>query len=134
MSDGWIGVDLDGTLAHYDGWQGIDHIGEPIKPMLDRVKRWLKEGRDVRIFTARVDGGDVSGEDAMREVETVKKHIRAWCRRHLGRELPITNVKDYGMIELWDDRCVQVIQNEGTPVGKSTSLFPRRNYLAILNQ
>jgi hypothetical protein len=29
---GWIGVDLDGTLAHYDGWKGIDHIGEPIKP------------------------------------------------------------------------------------------------------
>ena len=19
---GWIGVDLDGTLAHYDGWKG----------------------------------------------------------------------------------------------------------------
>ncbi len=23
MSNGWIGVDLDGTLAHYDGWQGV---------------------------------------------------------------------------------------------------------------
>ena len=27
---GWIGVDLDGTLARYDGWRGIDHIGEPM--------------------------------------------------------------------------------------------------------
>ena len=26
----WLGVDLDGTLAHYDGWKGIDHIGMPI--------------------------------------------------------------------------------------------------------
>ena len=26
----WIGVDLDGTLARYDGWKGIEHIGEPI--------------------------------------------------------------------------------------------------------
>lgn len=22
-NNGWIGVDLDGTLAHYDGWNGI---------------------------------------------------------------------------------------------------------------
>lgn len=23
----WIGVDLDGTLAEYDGWRGWKHIG-----------------------------------------------------------------------------------------------------------
>ena len=23
-------VDLDGTLAKYDGWKGLEHIGEPI--------------------------------------------------------------------------------------------------------
>jgi hypothetical protein len=51
MSDnGWIGVDLDGTLAHYDGWKGADHIGEPIAPMVERVKRWLSEGHEVRVF------------------------------------------------------------------------------------
>lgn len=37
-SSGWIGVDLDGTLAHYDSWRGVDHIGAPVIPMLDRVK------------------------------------------------------------------------------------------------
>lgn len=41
---GWIGVDLDGTLAHYDGWKGADHIGEPIPAMVERVKQWLSEG------------------------------------------------------------------------------------------
>lgn len=35
---GWIGVDLDGTLAFYDSWRGIDHIGAPIPLMLQRVK------------------------------------------------------------------------------------------------
>ena len=54
MSEGWIGVDLDGTLAEYLGWQGMGHIGEPIAPMVERVKAWLAEGKDVRIFTARV--------------------------------------------------------------------------------
>ena len=30
----WIGVDLDGTLAYYDGWVSDDHVGDPIEPML----------------------------------------------------------------------------------------------------
>jgi len=25
---GWIGVDLDGTLALYDRWRGIEHVGD----------------------------------------------------------------------------------------------------------
>ena len=51
--NGWIGVDLDGTLAHYDEFRGDDYVGEPIEPMVERVKQWLDEGKDVRIFTAR---------------------------------------------------------------------------------
>jgi len=34
----WIGVDLDGTLAHYDGWKGPTHIGAPIHKMVQRVR------------------------------------------------------------------------------------------------
>lgn len=34
---GWIGVDLDGTLAHYEGWKGVEHIGEPIPAMVERI-------------------------------------------------------------------------------------------------
>ncbi len=52
--NGWIGVDLDGTLARYDGWVGVMHVGDPVPAMLDRVQRWLEQGLDVRIFTARV--------------------------------------------------------------------------------
>jgi len=119
MTDGWYGVDLDGTLAVYDHWRGEDHIGEPIPAMVERVKRWLAEGRDVRIFTARMDGGtaalalgDPHGE-LFRNKERIKGFIDAWCIKHLGRTLPVTNAKDYGMIELWDDRCVQVETNTG---------------------
>lgn len=117
--DGWIAVDLDGTLAKYDEGSPATHIGEPIPLMLARVKLWLLEGRDVRIFTARVDGGEVAlsmgnpAGEAYRDADKVRDEIRAWCRIHLGQELPITNQKDYGMVELWDDRCVQVIINTG---------------------
>jgi hypothetical protein len=53
MSEGWIGVDLDGTLAHYSEWKGPDSIGEPVPLMLARVKEWLAKGLEVRIVTAR---------------------------------------------------------------------------------
>jgi hypothetical protein len=53
VGKGWIGVDLDGTLAEYHGWVGPEYIGPPIPAMLDRVKLWLEEGRTVKIFTAR---------------------------------------------------------------------------------
>ena len=51
---GWYGFDLDGTLAKYDGWKGIDHIGEPVKPMVELIKRMHDEGKVVKIMTARV--------------------------------------------------------------------------------
>jgi len=99
----WIGVDLDGTLAHYDGWKGHDHIGAPIEPMVHRVKQWRSEGITVKIFTARVFADDAQ----------VKTAIQAWCSEHIGEVLPITNQKDWAMKELWDDRAVQIIHNTG---------------------
>jgi hypothetical protein len=106
---GWIGVDLDGTLAQYDTWRGADHVGAPVLPMLDRVKAWLAAGRDVRIFTARVAGLRHDDYEALRS----KDAIDAWCLEHVGQRLRVTNEKDYGMVELWDDRAVQVIPNTG---------------------
>lgn len=103
---GWIGVDLDGTLAHYDGWKGLEHVGAPVPAMLERVKYWLKTGKDVRIFTARVCREGQEREDA-------EFHIQKWLIQHVGRELVVTNVKDFGMVELWDDRAVQVEANTG---------------------
>jgi hypothetical protein len=104
--NGWVGVDLDGTLAHYDEWRGPGHIGAPVPKMLERVKQWMAEGLDVRIMTARVhpcnDGKDIA-------LAAIKK----WCMEHLGKELPVTWEKDYQMISLWDDRAVQVIPNTG---------------------
>jgi hypothetical protein len=104
-TSGWIGVDLDGTLAEYDFWRGINHIGEPIRPMLDRIRKWLEEGREVRIFTARVAGS----QNGMAE-----KYIQEWLRDECYLPpLQVTNVKDFQMVELWDDRAVQVVPNTG---------------------
>lgn len=106
----WIGVDLDGTLAHYEGWEGAKEIGEPVPAMLARVKKWLADGHEVRIFTARVSYGDP---------EKCRPAIEEWCLKHLGKKLPVTNEKDFQMMELWDDRCVQVLTNTGLQMGVS---------------
>lgn len=108
---GWIGVDLDGTLAVYTGWQGAHHIGIPIPLMADRIRGWVAAGIEVRIVTARVstDGSPQRNRDA----EVSRDLIAAWCLDHLGFRLPVTCAKDYEMDELWDDRAVQVIKNTG---------------------
>lgn len=103
MSTGWIGFDLDGTLAHYDGWKGIDHIGEPIAPMVQRLISYREQGKEVRIFTARCADSDPA----------VVAIIQAWCFKHIGEVLPVTNIKDYAMETLYDDRARQVELNTG---------------------
>ncbi|MCJ9696907.1 hypothetical protein MOV76_35685 [Rhizobium sp. PRIMUS64] len=108
-TQGWIGIDLDGTLAHYDKWRGIDHIGDPVPAMASRVLQWHAEGRAMKIFTARVAGPPV-------ERRQVIRIIHNWLHRHGLPVLEVTNVKDFAMIELWDDRAVQVQMNTGRRV------------------
>jgi len=118
---GWIGVDLDGTLAEYTHWKGAEHVGAPIPRMVERVKQWLAEGKEVRIFTARVwPLGTLWAEVETSEYKKrtaeaiVAKHaIERWCQEQFGRVLEITCIKDFGMIELWDDRAIGVIKNTG---------------------
>ena len=117
-SPGWIGVDLDGTLAHYDGWNG-GAIGEPVPAMLRRVEDWLAMGREVRIFTARVAATGkrkASGEvDSQEFADAQRQAIQDWTHKHLGVRLRVTAVKDFAMAELWDDRAIGVKLNEGDP-------------------
>lgn len=110
MDRPWIGVDLDGTLAHYDEWRGIEHIGPPIEEMRLRVRQWLDEGHEVRILTARVGP---QRHDVPHTIEEITQHIEAWCLTHLGQVLRVTSQKDYCMVAFWDDRCVQVVPNTG---------------------
>jgi hypothetical protein len=100
----WIGVDLDGTLAYYKEW-GSGKIGEPIPKMVDRIKQWLSEGRKVKIFTARV------GYDNSQLPE-----IHEWLEKVGLPKLEVTATKDWNMVELWDDRCKQVVPNTGETV------------------
>lgn len=99
--NGWVGVDLDGTLAHYEGWQGPEHIGEPVPIMLNRVQQWLKSGLKIKLVTARA--ADIDSHVI----------IHAWLLKHGLPVLEVTDRKDFNMLWLWDDRAVAVATNTG---------------------
>lgn len=103
----WIGFDLDGTLAKYDKWRGVAHIGDPVKPMCDLIKELHGDGKDVKIVTARV----APREDGSHLLARV--FIARWCRDNLGFVPPITHEKDALMETLYDDRVHAVEPNKG---------------------
>ncbi len=120
--NGWIAVDLDGTLAVYESGHGIDSVGPPVPEMVERVKRWLDVGQEVRIFTARVAAQGRTNENGVADTEAFaqqqREMIEAWCQEHIGQVLPVTATKDFQMLALYDDRCVQVERNTGRLLGE----------------
>lgn len=135
---GWYGFGLDGTLAVYDEREGIDHIGKPVKRMVDLMKRMHEEGKVVKILTARVAPRsnvetklnpyltdkavyDVVGReneekyaDVYRKADwTAYEFIVDWCLKNLGFLPEITHEKDHLMIALYDDRVKQVVPDKG---------------------
>jgi hypothetical protein len=104
---GWIGIDLDGTLAYMDPMSGTSIIGPPVPRMLELARKLMRDGYRIKIFTARASDSQQIGM------------ILKWLRENGLPELEITNMKDYEMIRLYDDRAVQVIANTGKLVEPS---------------
>jgi hypothetical protein len=113
---GWIGVELDGTLAHYEKNQQRLSIGEPVAKMHMRVKQWLMVGIDVRLFTAR------AADPQMLPV------ITAWLKQHHLEKMKLTFKKDFAMSQFWDDRGIHVVSNTGEIAAPSHLLSPTPKY------
>lgn len=53
MKNKYVAVDLDGCLAKYEEWEGLDHIGKP-KPQSQNAMNELKKmGFEIIIHTCR---------------------------------------------------------------------------------
>ena len=113
---GWVGFDLDGTLATYEGWKGWDHIGAPIQKTVDLAKSIMDKGVEVRILTARASV--VSRSLNNLTFEQVEKVIQDWTEEHLGVRLKVVTEKDALMYFFVDDSAVQVEKNTGNIIGK----------------
>lgn len=115
----WVGFDLDGTLAAYDSWKGIEHIGKPIPAMVVMAYMLHKFGHKIKILTARVAPRD--GDDGSK----AKKYVEKWCQDNLGFVPEITYVKDASMAALFDDRACAIEQNTGKVLGGWPDFLPR---------
>lgn len=127
---GWVGVDLDGTLFTYTEWVGWNVFGEPIQPMIEHVKAWLAAGVDSRIVTAHIGLPASVGVLGSFNYSKERKNtcrvtgeafsdfgmmlaIKALTLKHVGYPMRVQCFKDVDMIELWDDRAIQVVANTG---------------------
>jgi hypothetical protein len=125
----WYGFALDRTLARYDHWVSPEHIGEPLAPMLEKLKQYLAEGKRCKIFTARVWFDRVlsdvarnrathrpevqAARDRRAEAHRARRAIEDWCVKHVGQKLDVTCQKDPWCLEIWDDIAQPVIANVG---------------------
>jgi hypothetical protein len=97
-----IAVDLDGTLAHKDpGPFDPNEIGAPIPAMMERVKKWIADGEEVVIFTARA------------ATKSNIPPVKAWLKEHGLGGLKVTCRKTYDIEEIYDDRAYRVERNTG---------------------
>jgi len=111
-NNGWVGFDLDGTLAHDSGWKGPQHIGPPIPEMMQRLQKLVQEGQRVKIFTARAC--------VPQNIPPVKE----WLRAQGLPDLEVTCTKDFEMLYCYDDRAVEVITNTGRLANPLRRLVP----------
>ncbi len=51
----YVCVDLDGTIAHYTEWRGVEHFGEPIEGARQALEQLREKGWKIIIFTTRGD-------------------------------------------------------------------------------
>lgn len=115
MSSKIIAIDLDGTLAHYDGWKGEDHIGNVIPEMVAKMHAKIAEGYEFEIFTARVSPNmDFDVKEATNKYLSIMMQIQDWCHKNsIPYNGNITCIKKKYFVEFWDDRAVHVVKNTG---------------------
>lgn len=95
---GAIAVVLDGYLADFDGWKGIDHIGKPVPKVVKQVKAAIAAGRDVRILMeGRMFGSYIDKAEGRHAVAFIDK----WTAEVFGRALPVMTFADSSVSEIW---------------------------------
>lgn len=109
--NGWVGCDLDGTLAQHTTWRGEAYIGPPIPEAVDRIKKLMASGWTIKILTARMSEKNPEAK------EITRRAISRWTLEHVGIALEAVSEKDYAMVALYDDRAIQVELNTGKVLG-----------------
>lgn len=121
-------VDFDGTLSKESKPHDPTKTGPPIKPMVNLVRSWIKEGAKVVIFTSRM----CTAVHSDKELRRTRLLIEAWCVKHLGKRLPVTAEK-HPAFEYWDNKAHRVESNTGRVLAKRSHTRAQCPYLHVKN-
>lgn len=86
-------VDLDGVLAEYDKWKGVDHFGKPIPGALEFTQKLAKIA-EIIIFTSRcaqdvLEGSRITpGQLRVKVIEWLEKHGFPYTDVYIGQGKP----------------------------------------------
>ncbi len=86
-------VDLDGVLARYDTWKGVDHIGDPVPGALEFAKKLAKVA-DITVFTSRcaqdiLEGSRISpGQLRIKVIDWLERHKIPFTDVYIGQGKP----------------------------------------------
>lgn len=105
-------IDFDGSLAHYDHFRGVDHLGDAVPEAVHKVQEARKRGEQVWIHTARISPSDDSFEQGIDATQGFVL-LAQWCLQNIGELLPITNIKNRRWKFMMDDRGRELIPNTG---------------------
>ena len=122
MPEGWVGFDLDGTIAQYTTFQGWDKIGPPVPGFVNLIKKLRALGVQCKILTARASAESRALNDIT--FEQVEKVIQDWTEKYIGERLPVVTEKGAAMICFFDDSAIQVDKNTGNLTAGSRGLEP----------
>jgi hypothetical protein len=103
-----VAIDLDGTLAEYNTWEGVYHIGPPVEKMVDIILKHISDGDTCIIFTSRLS-------DEV-EAPTVRHVIRAWLKQWNLPYMESTAIKRKEFKIFYDDRARRIAQNQGVRI------------------
>lgn len=103
-----IGIDLDGTIAQYDGWRGHTSIGPLLPGAIEFLHELKRRGYQLVLFSARAC--DIEGRRA----------IAAYLIENKIMELfeGITHEKLYKFAAFVDDRAIAFKGNYDVVLGQ----------------
>ena len=81
-------VDLDGVLAKYDGWKGLDHIGSPVPGAVEFAKE-LDKIAEIVIFTSRCSTEMLEAASSKVTIGNLRIRIIEWLEKH---KIPFSDV------------------------------------------
>lgn len=77
-----VAVDLDGVLAQYDGWEGLEEIGDPVDGSQSFMEGLQDLGVEVVVHTTRMNPDPFYDGEERHRPEEAREILESWLERN----------------------------------------------------